>query len=108
MPPNDKIPTPLEVVDTGADIVNRIFGAGAKIAGNALTAAGQAFKDVERDISAPREAAEIPPSPDQLISPIFKGVGHIIGGVINTGKGVVDGVIETAEGVRHEIESLGR
>ena len=103
-----KIPTPLEVVDTGADIVNLVFGAGAKIAGNALTAAGQAFKDVERDIAAPREAAEIPPSPDQLISPIFKGASHIIGGLINTGKGVVDGFIDTAEGVRREIESLGR
>ena len=88
MPNGKKIPTPLEFVDTGADVVNVVFGAGARVAGNALSAAGQAFKDLERDIAAPREASEIPPTPDALIRPIFSGVGHIIGGLVNTGKGV--------------------
>ncbi len=107
MSPN-KIPTPLEAVDTVADIVNQVFSTPARVAGNALSAAGQAFKNLERDIAEPREAAEIPPPPDKLVSPAFKGVSDIVGGVINTGKGVVDGVIETAEGIRREIESLGR
>lgn len=107
MPPQmPKLKTPLEVVDLGADIANHAFRTPAKIFGNALSAAGQTFKNLEADIRRPADYAEIPPPPDVLVEPAISGVGHIVEGAINTVKGAVDGVLESADGVRREIQSF--
>lgn len=103
-----KIVTPLEAVDTVADMVNQVFRTPARVMGNALSAAGQAFKNLEADIARPAEMAEIPPPPDALIEPAISGVGHIVDGVIGTVKGAVDGVLATAEGIRKEVTQLIR
>ena len=109
MPPQfGKIPTPLEVVDTAADVVNQVFSAPARIFGNALSQAGQTFKNLESDIAKPREYAEIPPPPDVLVEPAVSGVSHIVEGAIGTVKGAVDGVLQTADGVRKEVSQLIR
>lgn len=101
-----KIPTPLEVVDAAADVANQVFATPARVMGNSLTRAGQAFKDLEADISKPREYAEIPPPPDVLVEPAVSGVSHIIDGAIGTAKGAVDGVLKTVDGIRKEVSQL--
>lgn len=103
-----KIPTPLEVVDTAADVVNQVFSTPARVLGNTLSNAGQTFKNLEGDIARPREYSEIPPPPDVLVEPAISGVSHIIEGAINTAKGAVDGVLQTAEGVRSELTKMTR
>lgn len=103
-----KLPTPLEVVDTGADIVNQVFSLPARSLGNALSNAGQTFKNLEADIARPREYSEIPPPPDVLVEPVISGVSDIVGGVLNTAKGAVDGVLQTAEGIRSELNQMTR
>lgn len=103
-----KIPTPLEVVDTVADVANQVFSTPARVAGNALTQAGQTFKNLEGDIARPRQYAEIPPPPDVLVEPAVSGVSHIVEGAIATVKGAVDGVVQTADGIRSEVTQLVR
>ena len=103
-----KIPTPLETVDVVADVVNQVFSTPARVAGNVLAAAGQTFKNLEADIARPRNHGEIPPPPDVLAEPAFAGVGHIVEGVINVAKGAADGVIETVDGVRREVQNFVR
>lgn len=103
-----KIPTPLEAVDTVADVVNQVFSTPARVAGNALGAASQAFKNLESDIARPRDYTEIPPPPDVLVEPAVSGVTHIVDGVINTAKGAVDGVLATADGIRSELQQFVR
>lgn len=101
-----KIPTPLETVDAVADIANQVARTPARVAGNVLMAAGQAFKNVGADIARPAEYSEIPPPPDVLFEPVISGVSHIIGGVINSAKGAADGVVETFDGVRREVQKF--
>lgn len=103
-----KLPTPLEVGDTAADVANQVFSAPARILGNALSAAGQTFKNLESDIAKPREYAEIPPPPDVLAEPAVSGVSHIVEGAIGAIKAAVDGVLQTADGVRKELQQLVR
>lgn len=106
--PKPKLPTPLEVVDTAADVVNQAFCTPARVAGNALSQAGQTMKNLEQDISRPREYSEIPPPPGVLVEPAVQGVTHIVEGAINTVKGAVDGVIQTVDGVKNEVTQLVR
>ncbi len=61
-----QLPTPLEVVDAGADVVNQIFRAPARIVANATGAMSQAAKNVEADIARPADYSEIPPAPGVL------------------------------------------
>jgi len=107
--PNGRLPklkTPLELVDAGADVVNQVFRTPARVVGNVTGAISQAAKNLESDIARPAEFSEIPPPPDALVEPAISGVSHIIEGAINTVKGGVDGVLETAEGVRRELQQL--
>jgi len=76
------------------------------VVGNALSAAGQAVKNIENDIAKPAEYAEIPPPPDVLVGSIISGVGHAVEGAINTVKGAVDGVVQTGDGLKREIEQV--
>lgn len=101
-----KIPTPLEVADTVADVGNQLFCTPARVIGDSLIQAGQTFKNLEADISKPREYAEIPPPPGVLVEPAVSGVSHIVEGVIGTIKGAFDGVQKTADGIRHEVSQL--
>ena len=103
-----KIPTPLEAVDTVADLANQVVRTPFRVVGKALTEAGQAAKNIESDIAKPAEYAEIPPPPDVLINSVISGVGHAVDGAISTVKGVVDGVLETGEGIKREIEQITR
>ena len=106
MPVMPKLKTPLEAVDVVADMANQAFRTPARVLGNALSAAGQTFKNLEADIRRPADYAEIPPPPDVLVEPAISGVGHIVEGAINTVKSGVDGVLETADGIRREIQSF--
>jgi len=101
-----KIPTPLEGVDTVADLVNQVARTPFRVAGNALTAAGQALKNIESDIAKPADQAEIPPSPDVLVGSVMSGISHAVEGVVNTVKGAVDGVVQTGDGIRKEIQQI--
>ena len=101
-----KIPTPLEAVDTVADLANQVVRTPFRVVGNALTAAGQAAKNIENDIAQPAEYAEIPPPPDVLIGSVISGVSHAVEGAISTVKGVVDGVVETGDGLKREIQQI--
>lgn len=102
------IGTPLEVVDTVADVANQAVSMVPRVLGNSLSAAGQTFKNLEGDLARPREYAEIPPPPGVLIEPIFSGISHIVSGAMDTVKGAIDGVLQTADGVRREIDTLVR
>ncbi len=108
MPPIRKIPTPLEAVDLVADLANQAFSTPARIGGNALGAASQTLKNLEADIARPRQHAEIPPPPDVLIEPAISGVSHIVSGVMGVAKGAIDGVVETVDGMRREVETFVR
>ena len=101
-----KLPTPLETVDTVADIANQIARTPFRVGGNALSNAGQALKDIERDIAQPAEYAEIPPPPAVLVGSVISGVSHVVEGALNTAKGVVDGLVETGDGLRREINQF--
>ncbi len=101
-----KIPTPLEAVDTVADLANQVARTPFRVAGNALTNAGQALKNIESDIAKPADYAEIPPPPDVLVGSVVSGVSHAVEGVINTVKGAVDGVLQTGDGIKREIEQI--
>ena len=101
-----KIPTPLEAVDTVADLANQVVRTPFRVIGNGLSEAGQAVKNIEHDIAKPADASEIPPSPDVLIGSVIDGVGHAVEGAISTVKGVVDGVVETGEGLKREINQI--
>ncbi len=101
-----KIPTPLEAVDTVADLANQVARTPFRVVGNALSAAGQAAKAIESDIARPADAAEIPPSPDVLIGSVISGATHLVEGVLGTVKGAVDGVIETGDGLRRELQQF--
>lgn len=101
-----KIPTPLEAVDTVADLANQVGRTPFRVVGNALSNAGQAAKNIENDIAKPADYAEIPPPPDVLIGSVVDGVGHAVEGVISTVKGAVDGVVETGDGIRREIQQI--
>jgi len=109
MPRMGKIPTPLEAVDTVADLANQVVRTPFRVGGNALINAGQALKKIESDIAKPADIAEIPPPPDVLVGSVISGVSHAVEGVINTVKGAVDGVVETGDGLKREItQFLGR
>ncbi|MBA7709241.1 hypothetical protein ES703_118154 [subsurface metagenome] len=101
-----KIPTPLEAVDTVADLANQVVRTPFRVGGNVLTAAGQALKNIESDIAKPAEYAEIPPPPDTLIGSVISGASHAVEGVINTVKGAVEGVVATGDGLKREIEQF--
>jgi len=101
-----KIPTPLEAVDTVADLANQVARTPFRVIGNALSNAGQAAKNIESDIAKPANYAEIPPPPDVLVGSVIDGVVHVVEGVINTVKGVVDGVVETGDGLKREIQQV--
>lgn len=102
------IKSPLEVVDVGADIVNQAFSTPPRVVGNVSGALSQAAKNIVADLARPREAAEIPPTPDVLIEPAFSGVGHIIEGGMGMVKGAIDGVVESVDGIRREVETFVR
>ena len=101
-----KIPTPLEAVDTVADLANQVARTPFRVVGNALTAAGQAAKNIESDIAKPAEYAEIPPPPDVLVGSVISGATHAVEGVLNTFKEAVDGVVKTGDGLRREIQQI--
>jgi len=101
-----KLPTPLEAVDTVADMINQVARTPFRVGGNALTAAGQALKNIERDLAKPAEYAEIPPPPDTLVGSVISGFSHAVEGVITTVKGAVDGVVETGDGLKREIQQI--
>ena len=101
-----KLPTPLEAVDTVADLANQVARTPFRVAGNALTAAGQAAKNIESDIAKPADYTEIPPPPDVLIGSVIDGATHAVEGVLNTAKAVVDGVMETGDGLRRELQQM--
>jgi len=103
-----RLPTPLEVVDTGADVVNQVFRTPARVIGNAAGAISQAAKNLEGDIARPADYSEIPPPPDVLVEPAVSGVAHIVEGVMSTARGAIDGVVDSANGVLREIRGLTR
>lgn len=101
-----KIPTPLEAVDTVADLANQVARTPFRVIGNALTSAGQAAKNIESDIAKPADYAEIPPPPDVLVGSVVSGATHAVEGAINTVKSAIDGVVETGNGLRREIQQI--
>jgi|GEM_PF-2653871 len=101
-----KLPTPLEAVDTVADLANQVARTPFRVIGNALTQAGQAAKNIESDIAKPADYAEIPPPPDVLVGSVISGVSHAVEGALNTAKGAIDGVVETGDGLRREIQQI--
>lgn len=105
LPRLGKIPSPLEVVDGAADIVNQVFSAPNRIASNVGTAVAKANENLERDIAAPRLSRETPKAPGTLIQPAFSGIGHIVGGAVDAVKGGLDGVAETFEGIKADMDA---
>jgi len=104
-----KLPTPLETVDMVADMANQVARTPFRVGGNALINAGQALKNIESDIAQPAEYTEIPPPPDILVGSVISGVSHAVEGALNTAKGAVDGLVETGDGLRREINQfIGR
>ena len=100
------LPTPLEVVDTVADMANQVVRTPFRVGGNALMAAGQTLKNIEMDVAKPADYSEIPPPPDLIVGSAISGVSHAVQGVINTAKGAVQGVVDTGDGLRREVEQL--
>jgi len=108
LPSLGNLRTPLEGVDLVADEVNRLATLPGTVAGKVLNAAGNAVDNVKRDIEGPREQPERPIPPDQLLAPIPRAIGHIVGGVIDVVKSGVDGVVQNVDGARQELEDFVR
>ena len=102
------IPTPLEGVDTVADMANQAVSVIPRVVGNVAGAISQAAKNVQADLARPRDVSEIPPPPDTLAQAAIDTVGHTVGGVMDAAKGVFDGVVDTVEGVKREADHLVR
>lgn len=102
----ESVPTPLELVDTGADIVDQLVRTPFRVVRNVANAVGTAAGNLERDIASPAESGDIPPSPEKLVKPGINGVSHIIGGVVDIAKGAVDGVVETGRGIQKELRQV--
>jgi hypothetical protein len=103
-----KIPTPLETVDTVADMANQVARTPFRVAGNAFTSAGTALKQIEQDLARPADYSEIPPPPGVLAGSVVSGVSHAVEGVINTAKSAVDGLVATGDGLRREVNQFVR
>ena len=103
-----KIPTPLETADLGADVVSQIVAIPARVGSNVLGAAARALGNIDRDIAKPREHAEIPPPPGVIVEAGVSGLGHIATGILDVFKGALDGVIQTGNGIRREVDTFIR
>lgn len=108
MPNPGNLKSPLEGVDLVADGINRVASLPGQVIGEVLDATGEAFAKVTADLEAPRTQTERPIPPDVIISPVFKGAGDIVGGVIDTVKSGVDAVVNNVEGARRELEEFFR
>lgn len=102
------VPTPLEIGDTVLDTASQVVSVVPRVVGNVTGAISQTAKNLEGDLARPRDYSEIPPPPDMIVSTAFDGVGHVIGGVLDTVKGGIDGVVGTIDGVKREIDQLIR
>lgn len=98
--------TPLEVIDLGADMLNRAFTLPGQVASQTGQAAARSSDSLGRDIESPRVQTERPIPPAVLVRPVLAGVGHIVSGVIDTAKSAVDAVVDNVEGARQELESF--
>lgn len=106
LPGPGNLRTPLEGIDLVADGINRVATLPFQVAREVNAAASRATDTLQKDISAPREQSERPIPPDVLISPIPKGLGHIVSGVIDTVKSGVGAVVGNVDGARQELENF--
>lgn len=57
------------------------------------------------DIKNPADFKGTPKPPDVLVKPVFSGVAHIVGGAIGVVKGGLDGVVDTFEGIKTDVDA---
>lgn len=100
--------SPLEGIDLAADMVNRLAALPGEVAEDVLDAAGNAVGKVKKDLETPREQPERPIPLDQLLTPIPKGIGDIVTGVVDTVKSGIDAVVDNVEGARRELDDFIR
>ncbi len=106
LPTPEGLKSPLEVVDLGADMVNRAATLPGEVVGKMVDAAGKTITNLKDDIAAPREQPERPIPPEQLIKSIPNAVGHVVTGVVDIAKSGVDAAVQNVEGARRELEDF--
>lgn len=98
--------TPLEVIDLGADEVNRLATLPGAVVADVLDAAADTVNNIKKDIAMPREQTERPIPPDKLIAPIPAAVVHAVSGAVKVVKSGVDAVVHNVDGARQELEDF--
>lgn len=103
-----KIPTPLEVADAGLDSVAEVFKLPARLMANLGQSAATTAQGINTAIDMPKNQAEIPASPDVVISGAVNTVTSLAGGFVDGISKSVQSVQETGEGVKSQLDALLR
>ncbi len=108
IPTPGNLRSPLEVVDLGADMINRVATLPGAVVGDMVEAVGDTIQNIKEDIASPREQPERPIPLGKLIAPIPSAATHAVTGVINTLKSGADAVVQNVDGARRELEDFAR
>ena len=102
----DKVPTPLEVADTGLDTVAEVVQLPARMGSNLFGAGKRTMDGVAAAIEQPKAAGEVPAPPDVVLRGGLGAVTAVASGVVEGIGGVFDAFRQTADGARRHIDGL--
>ncbi|MDP3063427.1 MAG: hypothetical protein Q8O40_09500 [Chloroflexota bacterium] len=106
LPGLGKVPTPLEVVDSLLDNVGDLVKLPARVGTKTLTAGAEAFSGVKSALDRPTEYADVPAPPDVVVQGAVDGLASIGGGVVKGITGIFDGLKETGDAVKGNLDAL--
>ncbi len=101
-----RVPSPLEGVDAGLDVVAEVVGLPARVAASIGHTLEQTAQGVGRAIAKPKDAGAVPAPPDVIVGGALEAVTSIAGGVVDSITGVVSALQQTGEGVKRQIDAL--
>ncbi len=106
LPRFPKVPTPLEGVDAGLDVVAEVVTLPARVAASLGHTIEQTAQGVGRAIAKPKDAGPVPAPPDVIVGGALEAATSIAGGVVDGITGVVGAFQQTGEGVKAQIDAL--
>ncbi len=102
--PLGKIPSPLELVDGAADIVNQVARMPGRVVEGLASGVASTTGKLMSDIKSPADYKQTPKPPAVLIKPVFSGVAHVVEGAISVVKGGLNGVVQTFDGIKGDVD----
>ena len=101
-----RVPTPLEVADTGLDTVAEVVQLPARVGSNLFGAGQRTLDRISAAIEQPKATADVPAPPDVVLRGGLAAVSGAASGVVEGIGGVFDAFQKTADGVRRHIDGL--